>query len=223
MMKYIPWTALVLALFPMSRAVAAETEVREFAISVDNNPSGRYRMTIERRDDGTISMAGQAAVVVKKLGITVYRYSYSGTEVWQDRKDGRLLGLNSTSNDDGKKYEVYVSTEGENLRVRVNGQSRQVRGDVWTMTCWRMPDTRFHNQPVPLLDADTGKDFAGRVDHLGMAQIAISGQNQNCYHFRVTGGPNPLELWYDAQQRLVRQEFAEDGHRTVLQLIEVRR
>jgi hypothetical protein len=223
MMKSLSLVTLLLALFSASRAAAAETEVREFAITVDNAPCGRYRMTIERRDDGTVSMAGQASVAVKKLGITVYRYTYSGTEVWQDRRDGRLLGLNSSSNDDGKKYDVYVSIDGENLRARVNGQTRQIRGDVWTMTFWRMPHARFHNQGVPLLDADTGKDYAGRVDHLGTAPVAVSGQNQNCHHFRVTGGPYPVDLWYDAQHRLVREEFTEDGHCTVLQLIEVRR
>jgi len=204
-------------------AIAADTEVREFNITIDGSESGRYRMTIERKDDGTVSMAGQAAVVVKKLGITVYRYTYSGTELWKDGKEGRLLGLNSTSEDNGTKFEVNVTTDSDGLRVRVNGRTRVLRADVWTTTYWRMAHARFHNQNAPLLDADTGRDFSGRLDYLGTAQLVVAGQNLHCHRFRITGGPNPVDLWYDTQHRLVRQEFTENGHRTILQLVSIRR
>ena len=206
-----------------SHAFAADTEVREFAITIDDKESGRYRMTIERRDDGTVSMAGQAVVVVKKLGFTVYKYTYSGTEVWKDGKEDRLLGLNSTSNDNGTKFDVNIASDANGLRVRVNGQGRVIRGDVWTTTYWRMAHARFHNQNVPLLDADTGKDYSGRLDYLGTSQLTVAGQNLHCHRFRITGGPYPVDLWYDTHHRLVRQEFTEDGHRTVLNLASIRR
>jgi len=222
MMKCCFWVAAVLSMVQTSRAVAADTEVREFNITIDGNEAGRYRMTINRRDDGTVSMAGQATAQVKKLGITVYRYTYSGTEVWKEGKEARLLGLNSTSDDDGAKFEVNAASDPDGLRIRVNGQSRLVRGDVWTTTYWRLAHARYHNQNVPLLDADTGKDFSGRLDYLGVAQLTVAGRNQNCHHVRVTGGPNPVDLWYDAQHRLVRQEFSEKGCRTVLQLASIR-
>jgi hypothetical protein len=206
-----------------SRAVAADTEVREFSVHVDGKESGKYRMTINRRDYGTVSMSAEANVRVTRLGITMYRYTYKGTEVWQDAKDGRLLALTSTSDDNGKTFEVNATPDPSGLRVRVNGQPRLVRADVWTMTYWKLPDDRFHNQAVPLLDADTGKDFGGRLTYLGTEKLMAAGQAQACYHFRVQGGPYPVDLWYDAQRRLVRQDFTEDGHRTTIQLIRVSR
>ena len=222
-MKSFLWMAVVLSLGPTSRAFAADTEVRDFTVHIDGRDCGQWRMTISRRDDGTVTMAGQASVVVRRLGIAMYRYTFAVTEVWQDGKDGKLLAMSSTSDDNGKKFEVKATTEPNGLQVRVNGQARNVRGDVWTTTYWKLAHARFHNQTLPLLDADTGKDYGGRLDYLGTEQLTVAGQTQNCLRFRVTGGPNPVEVWYDAQHRLVRQDFTEDGHRTIIQLAGVRR
>jgi hypothetical protein len=215
--------AAVLSVGQASHGRAADTETRDFSVHIDGKESGLYRMTIERRDDGTVSMAAQASIQVKKLGITVYRYTYAGTEVWKDGKERRLLGMTSSCDDNGKRYEVNVTTDANGLRVRVNGQERLVRADSWTMTYWKLPDARFHNQAVPLLDADTGKEFQGRLDYVGTEQLSVAGQVQTCYHFRVSGGPYPVEVWFDAQHRLVRQDFTEEGHRTILQFVTVRR
>ena len=56
-----------------------------------------------------------------------------------------------------------------------------------------------------------------------MQQLTLGGQAQNCYHFRVTGGPSPVDLWYDGGYRLVRQEFTVDSHRTAFSLSSLRR
>jgi hypothetical protein len=215
--------AALLSTAGTSRAVAADTEVRDFSIQVDGKECGKYQMTIKRRDDGTVSMSGEAKVRITRFGITVYRYTYIGTEVWKDSKDGRLLALTSTSDDNGKKFDVNVTPDPSGLRVLVNGQPQMVRSDVWTMTYWKLPDDRFHNQGVPLLDADTGRYFNGRLDYLGPEKLTAAGQAQECYHFRVRDVPIPIDLWYDGQRRLVRQEFTEDGHRTIIQLSRVSR
>lgn len=216
----------VVALLSMagaSRAAVTETEVREFEITVRGQPSGYYRMTITRHDDGKVSMTGEASVVVKKVLITVYRYSYSGTEWWQGGKDGRLLALESKSNDDGNAYDVNASSGRKGLRVQVNGQERVISGDAWTTTYWRLAHSRFHNKNVPLLDADTGQDYNGHLDYLGTSQWTIGGQSRACRHFRVTGGPNTVDLWYDDQDRLIREEFTENNYRTVLNLVRISR
>jgi Family of unknown function (DUF6134) len=217
----------VIALLCMAgalRAAVTETEVRDFAISVDGRSCGNYRMTISRHDDGKVSVSGDANVLIKKVLITVYRYTYNGTEWWQEGKDSRLLRLDSTSNEDGKQLEVHAVSGPNGLRVMVNGQERTMSSDAWTTTYWRLAPSRFINKAVPLLDADTGRAFNGRLEFVGTEQLNVGGQNQACRHFRVTGGPNNVdELWYDAQDRLVRQEFTERNARTVLTLVRVSR
>jgi hypothetical protein len=199
-------------------ARAEDTEERVFTITVDGKPAGECRMTMTRKGDGSEVMSTQAGVRVKVL--LTYTYAYQGTEVW---KDGRLQSLESTCNDNGKRFAVSATVEGAGLRVRVNGKERLIGPDVWTTSYWKLADARFHNQSVTLLDADRGEPQLRRLTYVGPEELDAAGQALKCYHFRVIGGPAPTDLWFDGQHRLVRQAFVELGHRTVVQLGSVRR
>lgn len=196
---------------------AAETEVRHFAILIDGKRAGDYHLTLIKGDDGSILVGAEAGARVSFF-IKTYTYHYHGTELW---KDGRLMKLESACNDDGKAFQVTAVPNGNQLLVTVNGQPHATRPDVWTTTYWHLADPRFHNQGVPLLDADTGKDLSGVLRQVGTSPIAINGAAVPCAHWRVTGGVT-ADIWYDAQQRMVRQETIEDGHRTLLELVSIR-
>lgn len=212
--------AVVAALALPLTATASETEMREFIIEVDGKPAGQYAMTITKQDDGVLSMAVQAGLTVKHL-LGTYAYSFEGVEHW---KDGRLIQLNGKCVDDGKKTETSAVAEAKSLKVTVNGKARSAPWDSWTTSYWKLADQRFHNQKIPLLDCDTGKEFLGNLQYVGVEPVTVGGQQQNCYHFRVTGGPTtPVELWYDGQHRLVRQEFTDQGKRVAFNLRSVRR
>jgi hypothetical protein len=202
-----------------TRAGAADSERRDFNILVDGKRAGAYHLTITHADDGTDTVSAQAHVRVSHLVYT-YTYAYQGTEVW---KAGRLASLNSSTDDDGTRFQVSAVADGANLRVTVNGQEHATRGDVWTTTYWRLPDAKFRNRGVPLLDADTGRDINATLQCIGAEAIQVVGQAVNCVHYRVRGGGVAVDAWYDAQERLVRQESVEDGHRTVLDLAGIRR
>ncbi len=204
---------------PLARLAAADVEFRDFAIYVDDKHAGSYRMKIDRRGDGTVQVTGTAGVTVKKLFYT-YTYSYSGTETW---KANRLLRLESKCTDDGKQFAVTATAEGPKLRVKVNGQDRISRPDVWTTTYWRLPETRFRNGPVPLLDCDTGKPIDARMQYVGISQVTVAGQAINCPHYHLTGPKVDVELWYDSHNRLVREVTIEDGHKTLIYLTKIQR
>ena len=177
-------------------------------------------MTITRQEDGTLVENGQADVCIKYLGgLYQYKYSYSGTETWHK---GRLVRLDSNCNDDGKRFTVSARADGNALRVTVNGQEQLFPADVWTTSCWRLPDPRHRHGTLTLLDVDSARQLAGNMEHAGTSRVNVAGQGQDCVHYRVTGDVH-LELWFDAQGQLVRQESVEDGHQTVLELTSVRR
>ncbi len=218
----VRWGLVVGTLFAAGtwqRASADETETRQFAIHVDGKPAGQYFMTITKGAGGSESMSAQANVRVRVL-IKTYEYSYQGTERW---KDGRLLSLESNATDDGKHYTVQAAADGDALRVTVNGQTRMTRADSWPTTHWKLPPSKYHNNAVPLIDADTGKDVNGHLQYVGPQQLSVGGRAQTCYHFRVTGGPSPVDLWYDGNHRLVQEAFTVDGHRTTFFLTGLRR
>lgn len=197
---------------------AADSEVRTFAINVEGTKSGDYKMTIATKDDGTVTMSGQAAVNVKVLLVTAYSYAYNGVEVW---KDGRLQRFDSYATENGKRYAVNAVPAGDKLAVKVNGQERLTRPDVWVNTYWRLPDAQFRGQTVPLLGCDYGLDDARELKFIGNEQINVNGQMMSCAHYRILTEP-VHDLWYDGQERLVRQEWMSSGRKTVLELTGMR-
>ena len=198
---------------------AAETEIRDFQVTVDGKKAGDYRMTIERLPDGSLSMNGRANVNVTYL-VYRYQYSYQGTETW---RAGRLLQLTSRAFDDGKNYALEAVAQADGLFIRANGHQFIERSPVWTTTYWQLPDTRYRGPNLTLLDADTGRLLHGRWQAVGKEAVRVGGYVQTCSHFALSTDRSRADLWYDGEDRLVRQDSVEDGHRTVLALVRLQR
>jgi hypothetical protein len=209
--------AAVLGLSGLSRATAAAPEVRDYVAYIDGRRAGDYRITITDRDDGSVTMTGQARL---SLGEPVVSYSYQGTEVW---KGGRLLRLESRTEVNGRRYAVSAAADPDGLRVRVNDrEGPRVAADAWVTTYWRLPAGEARERALTLLDADTGRVLSATLQYVGPSQVGVAGAVQNGSHYRLSAGA-PVELWYDAAGRLVHQEWVEDHHKAMLDLRGVRR
>jgi hypothetical protein len=198
---------------------ASSVEYRDYVVTVDGKEAGRTQVSITTQDDGTTVMAAKASIRVNKA-VFSYAYDIHVTEWW---KSGRLIGLKANSNDNGKKTEIVAAGDGAKLRIRVNALERPARPDLWVNSFWKLADERFHNNAVPVLDADTGREYTGQLQYIATEQVNFAGQALKCYRFRVTGGPMAHELWYDESHRLVRQEFVEQGRRVIVALSSLRR
>jgi hypothetical protein len=205
-------------LFGPSLVRAADVETRTFTVSVDGKKAGDYQMVVQRQADGSLVMSGSSDVRVTLLAIPVYTYSYRGREVW---KGVRLQQFQSSGKEKGKEFNIRANADGSALRIVANGQERRARPDVWTTSIWQLPDARFRNNAVPLLGCDTGAEFQGRLEFVGNEQVQVAGQTQTCAHYRVMKDV-PHDVWYDAQERMVRDEWVSGGHRTVLEMVEKR-
>jgi hypothetical protein len=218
--KVWPGGILVLLLLVSTRTFAADVEIRDFRIKIDNKAAGSYTMSITEGREGKAVMTGLASIDVR-IYLIRYTYSYSGTETW---RGNRLHILKSEANDDGKQYAVQAQAQSDQNSVVVwtNGKQRVTYGDVWTTTYWRLPNPVAASQQVHLLDADTGKDILGTIQPLGKWQVNVAGQIQICDHYHITGDKLDVKLWYDARNRLVREELREDGHTMVMELTSIR-
>lgn len=204
--------AILLNGFP---ARAANEDVRQYQITVDNKRAGNSLLTIRDQGEEGILLSRQADVRVSIGGIIGYRFASHGSEVW---KDGRLLRMESVCQHGMKRYAVTAGAERGAVRVRVNDQDRLVNQNVWTTSYWRLPEARYRNRSLPILDGDTGREILARLEYLGVDRVNVAGELQNCTHYRLSGGVQ-ADLWYDLQERLVRQESVEQGHRTVLEMV----
>ncbi len=97
-----------------------------------------------------------------------------------------------------------------------------MRGDVWVTSYWREPSPQAVGQEIALLDADKGRTLTGKLRYLGKERLPLAGQNQECVHYQLQGEVD-VDLWYDRQQRLVKQHSVESGHKTMIELVELPR
>jgi hypothetical protein len=197
---------------------AAHVEQRWFTILVNGKEAGQARLTITEQNDGAAYVAATASVKVPGL-LSNYLFDIEAQEWW---KEGQLIGLKSLCNSNGKRCELLATQNGANLRVKVNGIERGVRPEVWTSSFWKLADAKFHNKAVPILAADTGEERVAQLQYIGTERITVANLPVACFHFRLTGAGNPIDLWFDQHHRLVRQEFTESGHKTIIQLLSKR-
>jgi hypothetical protein len=209
---------LVLAFLVLGPAWAGERETRNYVVNVDGRDAGAGQLVIDTQDDGTTVVTGATDVKVRVLFFK-YTYWYRGREVWKDR---RLQTFESSSDDNGKHYAVNAAADSAGLRITVNGRTRRISGDAWTTSYWRLPDLALRNGGLLLLDADTGRDLAARLQNLGEQTVSVSGEALRATHYRLAGAVT-VDLWFDATERMVRQDWVEDGHRTIIQLSRVSR
>ncbi len=210
--------AALLALAFGGSARAAEVETRDFAVLISGKPSGEVHMTIHRQDDGSIQMRCDTDIKVS-FGLLRYKYVYRGLEVWKDR---RLVRLDSNTDDNGKRFIVSAAAKDTNLDLKVNNVEKQVRGDVWVTSYWTLPDPKRRAETLAILDADNGTILEGKLSFVATEKLRIAGQEVSLNHYRITG-KTTIDLWYDGSERLVRQEWTEQGHKTLLELLRVRR
>ena len=196
---------------------AAEVETRDFTVYIDAKKAGDVHMTINRQEDGTTALSCDTDVRVGAI-FTLYRYSYRGQERW---KDGVLQRFESKANDNGKQYSVTAAAAADGLHVRVNNVEHTAPANVCLTTYWGQPDAKLANQVMPILDADTGRDLQAKVQFVGPEKYGAEGQTVQ--HIHLSGKGVAIDLWYDDAKRLVREEWMEDGHRTVVDLTRVRR
>ena len=210
-------SALVLCMG--THAKAAEVETRDFTVYVDDKEAGKVHMTINTKEDGAIAVSCDTDVSIGAI-ITLYKYSYRGRELW---KDGRLQHFESKCNDNGKEFAVSAAAADDGLHVKVNDAEHTAPADALLTSYWAQPDARLKDQTVSLLDADCGRDLEAKVQFLGPEQYGPKGKQHTVQHVRLTGKGVGMDLWYDDAKRLVREDWVEDGHRTIVSLNGVRR
>ena len=207
--------ALVALLSSRSIAEAQHKETRVFHIQVNGKDAGSSTIEI-REENGKTYMKGNVEVHIKPILAPAYNFRMDTEEWW---REGRLANMKTITTENGKRVEVVADAKADHILVHVNGQVRSVSWECWSNSFWKLADRRFHNQKVPMLEADTGKEVMGKLGYIGVANIVVAGTPEKCFHFRVTDIAVPTDLWYDQHHRLVRQEFTESGQKTIVQLM----
>ncbi len=200
---------------PPATAVSAvrTDELREFDIFVDGKFAGTHRLGISS-SPGAVTTARIESDVKINFIVYAYTYKFRATEVWRD--DG-LAQIDVGCEDGGKKTTLTAKSEGAHCRVVLNGRQQVTDRSVMTTAYWRLPPEVDQKRVVSILDVETGVAKPGVVERIGRTTLKVNGRPMVCRHYKVTG-PSPAELWFDEQDRLVRQTSVEEGHPMELRL-----
>lgn len=175
----------------------------EFAVIRGGDEIGRHEMLFRREGD-ELEVAIRTRVAVKVLFVTAYRFEHDGREAW---RGGRLVRLDSTTDDDGSRHVLHVEANGRGLKVSGDGREREVDGAIVPASLWNEGVLRGD----PLLNTLDGRSMAVKVEDLGPATVRARGRDVAARRYRLTGELE-RELWYDADSVLVQVRFAgKDG------------
>ena len=174
-----------------------------FKVLMDGTEIGRHVVEFDRKQD-RVAVDIKINFIVKFLNIPVYRYSHYNHEVWS--VDGKLLALNSQTNDDGTVESARIERQGDRLLVNGTRNKDEVPGLWLTSSYWR---SDFIHQ-TRLIDTRNGQIFKINVRPAGQFDVPVPDRVVKATRYDVTGDLE-LSVWYDDRGEWVKLAFDHMG------------
>ena len=191
-MRRSPIAAAVLAAAASFAAHAAEvSRTYAFKAFLDGKPIGEHTFTVVSDGDAR-RVTSDADFRVKILGITAYRYRHHAEERWAG---DCLSGLDSSTDDDGKRASVRLVRNGEANEISTRAGARTEAGCLMTYAYWN-PAMRERRR---LLNPQTGKVDAVTVERVASGHVTVGGKVVVATDWRVSGGDSPVDVWISEQ------------------------
>lgn len=200
----------VLALIggPVVAADKPDKQDRSFDVTVDGKRAGTFNLGWSANGDRH-TVSAHADVKFKTL-IGTYKYTLTSKEEWEG---GKLVSLDATAVNDGKKSAVAAAAKKEGLAVTADGKTRTVSGSAITTTGWFLPNPPAEKgtAKVVVVDTEDGSDTEAKVERLTDKEWG----GRMVKRFKLTGKDLDCEWWYDTSDRPVRMAMVWDGHQVV--------
>lgn len=177
-----------------------------------DSPLGSHRVTVTPQADGSIAVDVQIEFKVKLAFVTAFHYHHVDHELWCD---GRLLSMDSTTDDDGAHDWVHGHATPDGFLVESSRGSVLAPADILTTTYWNPALL----QAPRLLDSVRGVVMDVAVDKVAEETVpAADGGRIAATHYLLhllSNAPlrtNKVDLWYDGSSHWVKLAFDARGH-----------
>jgi hypothetical protein len=170
-----------------------------FRVLLDDKPIGQHRFTVSAQGEER-EVVSEANLAVTLLGFTAYHYRHKATERWHGNC---LSALASSTDDDGKTQSVHLEWQPDPPLAGA------LKGCVMSFAYWN-PAIRSQ---TGLLNAQTGKLEAVRIERLAGNSIEVLGKLRNATGFRITGTANPIDVWYSDEGEWIGLDSTVGGGR----------
>ncbi len=178
----------LLSLASLSTSAAVDQSFR-FEVLLDEKPIGEHSFEIDASGEQQ-RVTSQADFEVDFLFITAYRYRHRSNELF---RNGCLERLNSTTNDNGTRYQIDGSVLDGAFQVDRGQDVEQFDGCVKTFAYW---DPAILEQPK-LLNPQTGELEAVRIQKRGPDQVEVNGNKVTATHYQLATDELTIDLWYN--------------------------
>ena len=193
-----------------------------FTVYRNGQPIGSHTLAFQGNGQQR-AVATSIDFAVKALGLTVYRYSHRGNEVWNG---STLKSIDTKTDDNGKQFTLRARHDGNRLAVErkgadmafgtsVNDQGLQRNSTVVeALPPTVLPSTHWNLNQVKqslLLNTQYGTPSKVQITNLGRQTIKTSSRSIEATHYRYAGDIT-MDQWFDDRGRWVKAAFkAFDG------------
>ena len=196
---------------PLGAALPTPEEIA-FRVTRDGEPLGRHTLNFRQESDG-LHVEIDIALEVKFAFLTLFSYRHHNHEIW---RDGRLVALETRTDDDGEMFWVRAQATNDGLRVEnANG--------VYTAPSGIIPTSYWNAATVTqsqLLDTQTGAIRQVQVTPAAEESVILEGRPAMARKYRMSGDLE-MDLWYSDSgswaklvfaARGAKVEYSRDGH-----------
>jgi len=188
----------------------------EFEIYRNNKHIGKHVFSFTKKND-ELHVESEINFIIKKLGVTLYKYHVKGTEVY---KDGKLVKFNSKTDQNGKKKYVNLSLKtNSNEEYIIDGSSYKGNAPLNYLlgTWWNHSIVEAPAQ----ISAVSGRIINQKVTFLGKEKLVLNGKNFDTLHFNFSSTDKKLakdkklntNIWYDEKTlNWVKASFKKKGN-----------
>jgi hypothetical protein len=195
--------AAVIALILFGAGAQGSTETRQFAITRNGVQIGTHVIEVNRSGQET-SVAIATNLTVKVLFVTAYHLHLTASERWLN---GRLVALNSTSDNNGTRHFVSAVAKGSSLEVTVDGKATLIDPNIMPASFW---NPELLGRPI-MLDAQDGQIMPVSVRDGGEEDLTVNARIVKAHHYTINSRYSQ-DVWYDDQAGLVQAKLvASDG------------
>lgn len=184
-----------------------------FAVLRDGAEIGQHRLRFQR-DGIDLIVDIDTDLQVRLAGILpVFRFQHEGREVW---RNGRLVAIDTRTNDDGTRDFVRGRAIGEGFAIESAGKRALMKPDILPTSYWNR--SLVEHRKLELLNSQDGRTLSVEIQPAGEELVEADGMLVWAQRYLIRGDLDQ-EIWFDGDGAWVKGRFrAFDGS-----LIEYRR
>ncbi len=173
-----------------------------FEVLRDGSQIGHHKIAFERVGD-ELHVDVEVDLKVSLAFITLFSYEHRAKEVW---RDGRLISLETQTNDDGEEFRVTARSTPEGLMVEGADGRFLAPAEILPTTYWH-PDTVDQEF---LLDTQHGRLLSVSATPKGTDVIEAASEQLPAKRFAMEGDVE-ADLWYDPSGDWMKIAFSVRG------------